>query len=177
MVTFSKNLGSAFQSALQAIAGSVVGAALGILTIALLAGLSTGFSYMSHPVTMVRRCVSLRTVERRHTWTYPAALYVCTPDSVLSNHAQVLETTSGNANSSEELAFETWRLLDVPLTRSGSTPAPAPVQSVWVCVLVSIVGFLLALNKERFPKLEVGFSIALLTYPIVTIPGKPPCSP
>ena len=59
MVTFSKNLGSAFQSALLAIAGSVVGAALGILTIALLAGLSTGFSYTNHPVTMVRRCAVL----------------------------------------------------------------------------------------------------------------------
>ena len=59
----------------------------------------------------------------------------------------------------------------------GSTRALAPVQSVWVCVLVSLVGFLLALNKERFPKLDVGFSIALLTYPIVTIPGRPLCSP
>ena len=116
-------------------------------------------------------------MKRRHTWIDSVALYVCTPDSLLSTHAHVLEATSGNANSSEELAFETRRLLDVPLTRSGSTPAPAPVQSVWVCVLVSIVGFLLALNKERFPKLEVGFSIALLTYPIVTIPGKPPFSP
>lgn len=63
MVTFSKNLGSAFQSALLAIGGSVVGAALGILTIALLSGLSTGFSYMNHPVTMVRR-VLLRTMRR-----------------------------------------------------------------------------------------------------------------
>ena len=64
MVTFSKNLGSAFQSALLAIGGSVVGAALGILTIALLSGLSTGFLYMNHPVTMVRRCVLLRTMRR-----------------------------------------------------------------------------------------------------------------
>ncbi len=68
MVTFSKSLGSAFQSALLAIAGSVVGAALGILTISLLSGLSTGFSYMDHPITMVRRRVPLHTLDRPHTW-------------------------------------------------------------------------------------------------------------
>jgi len=49
------------------------------------------------------------------------------------------------------------------------------VQSVWACILMALVGFLLALNKERFPKLEMGFSIALLTYPIVAIPGKNSC--
>jgi len=46
---------------------------------------------------------------------------------------------------------------------------------VWACILMALVGFLLALNKERFPKLEMGFSIALLTYPIVAIPGKNSC--
>ena len=50
------------------------------------------------------------------------------------------------------------------------------MQSVWACILMALVGFLLALNKERFPKLEMGFSIALLTYPIVAIPGKISCS-
>ncbi len=53
MVAYSKNLGSAFQSAIMAIAGSVVGAALGIFIVALLSGLSLGFSYENHPLTMV----------------------------------------------------------------------------------------------------------------------------
>lgn len=54
VVAFGKNLGSAVQTALLAIAGSVVGAALGVLIIALLSGLSPGFSYSTHPITMVR---------------------------------------------------------------------------------------------------------------------------
>ena len=45
------------------------------------------------------------------------------------------------------------------------------VQSAWACVLMALVGFLLALNKERFPKMGVCFTFALLTYPIVAIPG------
>ena len=126
MVTFSKNLGSAFQSALLAIAGSVVGAALGIITIALLSGLSTGFSYVNHPVTMVRRCVSLRTMKGRHTWTYSVALYVCTPDSLLSNHAHVLETTSGNANSSVEQACESMAAFRCPTHTLGVHTCSCP---------------------------------------------------
>ena len=46
------------------------------------------------------------------------------------------------------------------------------MQSIWACVLMALVGFILTLNKERFPKLEIGFSIAMLTYPIVAIPGR-----
>ena len=53
VVAFSNNLGATFQRALLAIAGSVVGAALGILIIALLSGLATGFSFDNHPKTMV----------------------------------------------------------------------------------------------------------------------------
>jgi hypothetical protein len=48
--------------------------------------------------------------------------------------------------------------------------APAS-QSAWQCTLVAAVTFFLALQKARFPKLEYGFSIALLTFPIVAIPG------
>ena len=55
VVTFSRSIGSAFQSSLLAIAGSIVGAALGILTIALVSEISLGFSFMDHPITMVRR--------------------------------------------------------------------------------------------------------------------------
>ncbi len=54
MVAFSNNLGATFQSALLAIVGSIVGAALGILIIALLSGLAMGFSFENHPKTMVR---------------------------------------------------------------------------------------------------------------------------
>lgn len=54
-----------------------------------------------------------------------------------------------------------------------STHSALAVQSVWACVLMALVGFLLALNKERFPKLQSAFSFALLTYPIVAIPGQP----
>ncbi len=50
-------------------------------------------------------------------------------------------------------------------------------QSAWECLLVAVVTFGLALNKQRFPKLEYGFSIALLTFPIVAIPGEAPCMP
>ena len=46
------------------------------------------------------------------------------------------------------------------------------MQSIWACVLMALVGFTLALNRERFPKLEIGFSVAMLTYPIVAIPGR-----
>ncbi len=52
-----------------------------------------------------------------------------------------------------------------------SHPSAMAVQSVWACILMALVGFLLALNKERFPKMQSAFSFALLTYPIVAIPG------
>ena len=56
-------------------------------------------------------------------------------------------------------------------------PSVVAVQSVWACILMALVGFLLALNKERFPKMQSAFSFALLTYPIVAIPGTySPCS-
>lgn len=44
-------------------------------------------------------------------------------------------------------------------------------QSVWLCVLMALVGFVLELNKERFRRLEYGYSVALLTFPLVAIPG------
>ena len=47
------------------------------------------------------------------------------------------------------------------------------LQSAWACILMALVGFMLALNKERFPKMGLAFSFALLTYPIVAIPGTP----
>lgn len=37
---------------------------------------------------------------------------------------------------------------------------------------MALVGFGLVLNKERFPKLAYGLNIALLTFPIVAIPGR-----
>ncbi|EIE25087.1 hypothetical protein COCSUDRAFT_65088 [Coccomyxa subellipsoidea C-169] len=43
--------------------------------------------------------------------------------------------------------------------------------SVWLCVLMALVGFVLELNKERFRRLEYGYSVALLTFPLVAIPG------
>ena len=48
------------------------------------------------------------------------------------------------------------------------------MQSAWACILMALVGFMLALNKERFPKMGAAFSFALLTYPIVAIPGAVP---
>ena len=54
-----------------------------------------------------------------------------------------------------------------------NTHSALAVQSVWACVLMALVGFLLALNKERFPRMQSAFSFALLTYPIVAIPGQP----
>ena len=54
VVAFGNNLGATVQSALLAIVGSVVGAALGILIIALLSGLAMGFSFDNHPKTMVQ---------------------------------------------------------------------------------------------------------------------------
>ena len=50
----------------------------------------------------------------------------------------------------------------------------ACAQSVWLCVLMGLVGFVLELNKERFRRLEYGYSVALLTFPIVAIPGASP---
>ena len=66
VVTFSRSIGSAFQSSLLAIAGSIVGAALGILIIALLSGLSLGFSFMDHPITMVSRSRHLHAHAEAH---------------------------------------------------------------------------------------------------------------
>lgn len=49
---------------------------------------------------------------------------------------------------------------------------PCPMQSCWATFLMALVGFGLVLNKERFPKLAYGINIALLTFPIVAIPGE-----
>ena len=46
------------------------------------------------------------------------------------------------------------------------------MQSCWATFLMALVGFGLVLNKERFPKLAYGINIALLTFPIVAIPGE-----
>lgn len=53
----------------------------------------------------------------------------------------------------------------------GSVRFCVRAQSVWACILMGLVGFVLELNKERFKGLEYGFSVALLTVPIVAIPG------
>ena len=38
---------------------------------------------------------------------------------------------------------------------------------------MALAGFFLALHKERFAKFGYGFNVALLTFPIVAIPGVP----
>lgn len=46
---------------------------------------------------------------------------------------------------------------------------------------MALAGFALALHKERFARFGYGFTVALLTFPIVAIPGAhastagPPC--
>ncbi len=50
------------------------------------------------------------------------------------------------------------------------------MQSVWACALMGLVGFVLELNKERFRRLEYGYSVALITFPIVAIPGELPAT-
>lgn len=49
----------------------------------------------------------------------------------------------------------------------------ACAQSLWATFLMALAGFFLALHKERFAKFGYGFNVALLTFPIVAIPGVP----
>lgn len=53
VVAFSPTVGAALNSAGVGVLGSILGAALGLLIIVLVAALAAGFSYQSHPVTMV----------------------------------------------------------------------------------------------------------------------------
>lgn len=53
VVAFSPTVGAALHNALIGILGSILGAGLGILIIALVAALATDFSYQDHPVQMV----------------------------------------------------------------------------------------------------------------------------
>ena len=53
MVAFSPTVGAALNSAGVGLLGSILGAALGLLIIVLVAALAAGFSYEAHPVTMV----------------------------------------------------------------------------------------------------------------------------
>ena len=52
-------MGAALHNAFVGVAGSVLGAAIGILIIALVTALNSGFSYQQHPVQMVRHALHL----------------------------------------------------------------------------------------------------------------------
>ena len=60
VVAFSPTVGAALHNALVGVVGSILGAALGILIIALVAVLATSFSYQDHPVEMVGPRLSAR---------------------------------------------------------------------------------------------------------------------
>lgn len=53
VVAFSPNVGSALNSAVIGIVGSILGGALGMMIIALISALAMGFDYEEHSVTMV----------------------------------------------------------------------------------------------------------------------------
>jgi hypothetical protein len=53
VVAFSPTVGAALHNALIGVVGSILGAGLGILIIALVAALASSFSYADHPVEMV----------------------------------------------------------------------------------------------------------------------------
>lgn len=63
VVAFSPNVGSALSNAVIGLLGSIVGGALGMMIIALISGLALGYSYETHPVTMVR--------SPQRTWQLP----------------------------------------------------------------------------------------------------------
>lgn len=50
----------------------------------------------------------------------------------------------------------------------------ASAQSSWATFLMALTGFGLALHKERWPRFAYGFNVAMLTFPIVAIPGARP---
>ncbi len=52
-MAFSPNVGSALNSAVIGIVGSILGGALGMMIIALISALAMGFDYEQHSVTMV----------------------------------------------------------------------------------------------------------------------------
>lgn len=68
MVAFSPNVGSALNSAIVGLLGSVLGGALGMLIISLISGLALGYSYQTHPVAMVR---SLHQSHNTKIWRTP----------------------------------------------------------------------------------------------------------